>query len=206
MSAYRIHVLFEGYSTLQEHVQIANCTCTLITGQKNVIVDTMTPWDGARIFEALRVRSLKCEDIDYVVSTHGHADHVGNNNLFLNATHIVGTCIFKCDKFYNYDFDGGNPYPLDGGSVCVFATPGHTLDHVSVLVRTEDLGVVVVAGDLFEKEEDVFNPEIWKASGSADQCLQVQHRNKVLLESDYIIPGHGPMFKVTEGMRDTVKN
>uniref|UniRef100_A0A182PUD8 Uncharacterized protein n=1 Tax=Anopheles epiroticus TaxID=199890 RepID=A0A182PUD8_9DIPT len=52
----QIIVLSEGYSRYEEEkdpqpggvpAMLANCTCTLIKGPDcNVIVDTMTPWDG----------------------------------------------------------------------------------------------------------------------------------------------------------------
>ncbi|KAJ8883460.1 hypothetical protein PR048_015304 [Dryococelus australis] len=204
MTGYKVYVLFDGYSTIQGNIQTANCTCSLITGPKNVIVDTMTPWDGARLLEALDHHNLKCEDVNYVVSTHGHADHVGNNNLFLNGMHVMGHSIFKHNTFYDHNFEEKPHYYIDNDNVSVFASPGHTLDHVSVRVKSEDMGVVIIAGDLFEKEDDVFDAEIWKAAGSEAPSLQVLHRKKVLLEAAYIIPGHGPMFKVTDEMRQTV--
>ncbi len=44
---YEVCVLSEGYSYFDnDSVMTANCTCTLIKGPKNVIVDTMTPWDS----------------------------------------------------------------------------------------------------------------------------------------------------------------
>ena len=53
----------------------------------------------------------------------------------------------------------------------VIATPGHTLDSVSLVVATgtEEQGTVVVAGDNFEKEEDLGDPELWKSAGSEDE-------------------------------------
>ena len=50
----------------------------------------------------------------------------------------------------------------------VFATPGHTLDSVSVKVVTEE-GVCVVAGDTFEKEEDLEDESIWREAGSDNE-------------------------------------
>lgn len=41
-------------------------------------------------FSELKSHGVIPEDINYVVSTHGHSDHIGNNNLFLKAKHIVG--------------------------------------------------------------------------------------------------------------------
>lgn len=45
-----IIVLFDGYSHPDGENQRANCTCTLIKGvDKNIIIDTMTPWDKDKI-------------------------------------------------------------------------------------------------------------------------------------------------------------
>lgn len=59
-SGYEIHILADGYSMIDnEGYMKANCTCTLIKGTKNTIVDTMTPWDGPIIMEGLRNHGLK---------------------------------------------------------------------------------------------------------------------------------------------------
>lgn len=53
------------------------------------------------------------DQITYCVSTHGHPDHTGNNNLFLSATHhIVGFCIENKDQFYAHPFEHGNHFAL----------------------------------------------------------------------------------------------
>lgn len=55
----------------------------------------------------------------------------------------------------------------------------------------------IFSGDLFEKEEDLTNPSLWRdIAGSEDPVQQEANRNKVLAIADYIIPGHGYMFKV----------
>lgn len=47
---YEIIVLFEGYSTkVDSRTQDANCSCTLIKGPKNIIVDTLTAWDRDKL-------------------------------------------------------------------------------------------------------------------------------------------------------------
>lgn len=50
---YNIHVLYNGYSSVNENstVMKANCTCTLIKGPNNIIIDTMTAWDRDKILE-----------------------------------------------------------------------------------------------------------------------------------------------------------
>jgi len=60
---------------------------------------------------------------------------------------------------------------------------------------------------LFEKEEDILTPSIWKSLG-APKLLQTQSvmRSRIINLADFIIPGHGPMFRVTDAMRETVKS
>ena len=76
----------------------------------------------------------------------------------------------------------------------VFATPGHTLDSVSVKVVTKE-GICVVAGDTFEKEEDLEDESVWKEAGSESEELQKESRKNILSFADIIVPGHGPSFK-----------
>ena len=86
------------------------------------------------------------------------------------------------------------------GALRVIPTPGHTLDSVSLVVSTAGgQGVVVVAGDLFEREEDLLNQELWREAGSEDEEEQEKSRVMVLAMADWVVPGHGPMFWVGRG-------
>ncbi|EEC08954.1 hypothetical protein IscW_ISCW005784 [Ixodes scapularis] len=58
-------------------------------------------------------------------------------------------------------------------------------------------------GDLFEKAEDIDDPRIWReVAGSEDPKQQVKSRQMILHIADFVVPGHGPMFKVTDAMRE----
>lgn len=202
-SPYEVHVLFEGYSKILESGGMsANCSCTLITGgQHKIIVDTMTAWDGDRIVQALAKHNITCSDITYVVCTHGHSDHIGNNNLFKSAKHIISFSISERDFYHDPQFEEGEDYIIDD-FIKVMPTPGHTLTCVSVLVKTKDNRLVAVTGDLFERQEDLQDESLWlKLAGSEDEELQRSNRYKILGLADSIVPGHGPMFQVTESMK-----
>nr|XP_022904742.1 metallo-beta-lactamase domain-containing protein 1 [Onthophagus taurus] len=190
-------VLFEGYSRKFQDVLQANCTCTLIKAQVNIIVDTMTAWDGERIKMALKEHDLTCNDIKFVICTHGHSDHIGCNYLFPMAQHLVGYNISQRDSYKEFDFNSGSPYEICQG-IKVIGTPGHTMQDVSVIVSTVSRGIIAITGDLFENQRDIRNPQIWKDAGSDNEELQEKHRKEILRFADYIVPGHGPMFKVSE--------
>ncbi|KAG5314031.1 PREDICTED: metallo-beta-lactamase domain-containing protein 1 isoform X1 [Acromyrmex echinatior] len=201
-------VLFNGYSkNLGNGKMDANCTCTLIIGPKLIIVDTMTAWDREILIEALAQYNIEPKDIDYVVCTHSHSDHIGNNNLFTKAQHIVGLTV-QCHTIFYENLISDKGYKLCS-DVNVIATPGHTKEDVTVLVNTTMDGeakLIAITGDLFEKEEDILDPHIWKSLGTPE-LLKTQSvmRSHIIDLADFIIPGHGSMFCVTDTMRKAVK-
>jgi glyoxylase-like metal-dependent hydrolase (beta-lactamase superfamily II) len=192
---YSISVLMEGYSYEDKDGTFrANGTSTLLVGPKRIIVDTGSPHDKNRIMKCLQDHGLSPSDIDYVICTHGHIDHVGNLNLFTNAKFIVGYDIMDGDCYAEHDFKGGSIYKIDE-KIEVIPTPGHTHADVSVLVRdVTDYGTVVVCGDLFEKENDEND---WQ---SLSECVKLQEENrvKILQLADHVIPGHGAMFRTKQ--------
>ncbi|KAJ3658910.1 hypothetical protein Zmor_010624 [Zophobas morio] len=103
------------------------------------------------------------------------------------GTSMLANCICTLGK--------GKEYVIND-KVKVVPTPGHTLQDVSVIVETDD-GVVAITGDLFEKEEDLRDDSIWKSAGSDSQVICLKKNTKrILYIADYIVPRHGPMFKV----------
>ncbi|CAH0560149.1 unnamed protein product [Brassicogethes aeneus] len=186
-------VLFEGYSFDENDKYYARGSCTLIKGPQNVIIDTLNAWDGDELTEKLQRYQLQPSDINYVVCTHGHSDHMGCNYLFKHAIHIVGYDVSHTDEFYDHDFKGGEEYVING-DIKVIPTPGHTSQDVSVLVCTSQ-GLYAITGDLFECEGDAQDENLWQEN-SVNVDLQRANRQKILSIADYIIPGHGPMFKV----------
>lgn len=54
------------------------------------------------------LEELGVSRMDFVISSHGHTDHTGNNNLFLNAKHVVGYCMSYKDEFFLHPFEQGS--------------------------------------------------------------------------------------------------
>lgn len=166
----------------------------------------MTAWDGEILLHELKNHHITENDIDFLVCSHGHADHIGNLNLFLKAHHFVGSCLSHKNVYYPHDFEK-QAYVIDN-DIEVVSTPGHTKTCVSLIVRNSSLengSTVALAGDLFEKEEDIFNETLWIQAGTEDENLQRENRLRIAETVDYIIPGHGPLFKVTEEMRKKLR-
>jgi N-acyl homoserine lactone hydrolase len=132
-------------------------------------------------------------DIDYLVLSHYHWDHIGNAADFAGATWLV----YKGDRdrmfskearalpwFHQYSvlehskttLLSGDHDVFGDGTVVVIATPGHTEGHCSLLVRLKNTGPVVLSGDLYhyaEERDRKRMPAEEKTSGT------VQSRQKV---------------------------
>ncbi|XP_052105790.1 metallo-beta-lactamase domain-containing protein 1-like [Mytilus californianus] len=200
LKMYEVIVLKEGYSVSDgPGLMKAAGTITLLKGPQNIMVDTGNPWDKQLILDGLEKHGLKPEQISFVVCSHGHGDHVGNNNLFTNAVHIVCYDVCVGEQYMLHQFDKGIPYEIDD-YVEVVPTPGHTGKDVSVIVRETDKGIVAITGDLFECFEDLREPSLWQDNSERPED-QEANRIGMLQIADYIIPGHGPMFKVPESYK-----
>lgn len=225
-----ITVLFDGYAeVINQTTMLANCTCTLVRGKDTcIIVDTRTAWDGNEIVSGMHYQNefyfvfvilnfyfielfccfffstelkkynVNTDDITHVVCTHGHSDHIGCNYLFVNAKeHIVGRAISNKDEYRAIEDD--TKYIIDDG-IYVLATPGHTLDSVTLICENSNLSdkPVAICGDLFEKREDCDHELIWIGAGS--DSIETQRKNRLLIAemASIIIPGHGPKFDITD--------
>lgn len=185
-----INILIEGYFKNISRTRCrAGSTIVLIQDEdKNILVDTGNPQDKAKIINALKKRNLKPKDIDIVVTTHFHPDHMGCNYLFGKARFIVPGV-----SFWNDIFDRASENQRLTKNLKLIFTPGHTEDSATLLIKT-DRGIVACVGDLFwfegdEKvkllEEDCF-----------DKKLFYKNRRKIFKIADFIVPGHGKMFKI----------
>jgi glyoxylase-like metal-dependent hydrolase (beta-lactamase superfamily II) len=164
----------------------AKCTITLIRdGKKNILIDTGNVGEDEEVKKALESEGLASSDIDFVVITHYHPDHVGNNGLFKNAVFVDGVETYKGSEYTFFE----DEYQITE-NVKVIRTPGHySSDDCSVIVKSEK-GIIIITGDLFWSSQDDLPPFIH------DEKQLKKSRSKILKMADFIIPGHGNMFKV----------
>ncbi|MDP1709605.1 MAG: MBL fold metallo-hydrolase, partial [Candidatus Komeilibacteria bacterium] len=134
-------------------------------------------------------------DIDYIFLTHFHLDHILNIRLFPKAT------IFDVDTIYKKDKGVLYKKFVPGAEIKVVPTPGHAHEHGALVVGTEE-GRVAIAGDIFwwddgEKQKIDYKSLIYKKDPYTKNWKQlVASRKKLLKMSDWIIPGHGKVFKI----------
>ena len=191
-----IKILSEGYVKEENGSEFASSTVTLIQeNEVNIIVDP--GMDRKLLLEALKRENLSTLDINYVILTHYHLDHSLLAGIFENAKILDDGEIYSWDgKIESHDGK------IPGTDIKIIKTPGHDLFHCSVLVKTEKFGKVAIVGDVFwwsDKEEQKTDKEnLMKHEDpyAKNKEQLTDSRRKVLEIADYIVPGHGKMFKV----------
>jgi len=178
-----IKVLSTGY-LMHEAEGGIGCTITLINDDgKHIIVDPGTTKTENEIEKNLENNSLTLKDIDFVFLTHSHYDHFKNIGIFPNAKIIEYWGAWDGDKI------SSRKQKFFSDNIEIMKTPGHSIDSLSLIVKT-GLGKVAIVGDLWWQESF---PEFDKVAENND-VLAIE-RAKILELADYVIPGHGEMFK-----------
>ena len=193
-----VTVLKPGYARWEGYASQRACgTITLVKSQKHCIVDVGMPADKEIILRQLKVERLTPKDIDYVILTHSDVDHIGNLNLFPHAIFIGGNDVIQGDHFLEFFKE---KYTVDE-NITILHTPGHDNRSISVIVKTAK-GVVAITGDLFEYNNDWLAVDTSKAwePWSQDPEKQTASRKKIWALADFIVPGHGDMFKVDKAI------
>jgi len=193
-----IKILIKGYAKEENGEEFASSTTTLIRDNTlNIIVDP--GMNRGALLDGLTKEGLKAKDINFVIVTHTHLDHSLLAGIFENAKILDNSDVYSLDGKIG-EHEGRVP----NTEIEIIRTPGHDQFHCSVLVQIEDLGKVAIAGDVFwwkddEKQKidrqsllDHIDPYV------KDEGALKESREKILNIADYIIPGHGEMFKVNK--------
>lgn len=171
----------------------ASSTVTLVSDyEHNIIIDTGVPGEGENILKGLSEHRLSRNDIDIVINTHLHGDHMGNNALFEKAIFIAHANEFPA-RLTNVKIIKGD-YEITS-NIRIMETPGHTKGSISVVVNLPDTKkTFVIAGDALPIKDNYlkwvppginFNPKIALAS-----------MRKIVDLADFVIPGHDDIFPI----------
>lgn len=164
----------------------------LARGNEVAIVDTGTQGSSGQIEEALSALGANWNDVDHVILTHLHGDHVGGLGGVLDAApdaiayageaDVSGIASARGVTAVN---DGDEIFGLQ-----VIGTPGHTAGHISVLDPTAGF---LVAGDALNESNGMIvgpNPAFSSDIGEANRSVAK------LAASDFhtAVFGHGEPF------------
>jgi len=116
------------------------------------------------VAQQLREIGINPSDVDIVGISHMHSDHTGQAADYPNARLVIGKGDFegtkgKDDPFGPWRKDGANVTAATAdvdifgdGSVTALHLPGHTPDHLALLVKLAS-GPVLLSGDMYHSRE-----------------------------------------------------
>jgi glyoxylase-like metal-dependent hydrolase (beta-lactamase superfamily II) len=174
----------------------ASSTVTFIRDEENkIIVDTGLPGEGKKILSGLSQFQIEKEDIDIVINTHLHGDHIGNNALFLNANFIAHEKEFPA-KLKSVKIISGE-YKINK-NIKLIETPGHTPGSISIVVdNPSENKTYVISGDALPIKD---NYTQWVPPGiNYNPKIALASMKKIVDIADVIIPGHDDSFEPKEG-------
>ena len=181
----RVKVLIEGF--VKNDIHIVPTTTLIQDGNINIIVDPGMGKNKPQIVkEALGREGLSFNDISINFITHYHPDHTQFVGLFPRAKLIDYKYIYNGNKWTDHEGEGYKISP----NVSIMHTPGHSIEHASLAVKTSK-GLVVVAGDVWW----FFDMTPKKDEMAWSQEKLANSRKKVLRIAEWIIPGHGKIFR-----------
>ncbi len=178
----------------------------------------MTPDQAAPA--QLRKRGIEPSAVKVVVMTHLHSDHASAISEFPDSTFVVSSAEWAAassqGQFHGYvkrqfdhgfdyrllDFEGPNAQSFSGfarsfdlfgdGSVRTVYTPGHTLGHLSVVLRTTSGEVLVAADAIYLRRtlEDTHLPYRTEDEHLFRRSLREIRQYATETPEALIVPGH----------------
>jgi glyoxylase-like metal-dependent hydrolase (beta-lactamase superfamily II) len=176
----QLDVLTVGYAD----ERVASTVVLVRDGDAVIVVDPGMVAHRSAILDPLTAAGVDPCGVTDVVFSHHHPDHTLNAALFTEARFHDHWAIYRDDVWTERPADGFELSP----SVSLRATPGHTPEDITTLVRTED--GLVACTHLWWAED---GPEVDPLATDQRQ-LEESRAALLALGPVLIVPGHGPPF------------
>jgi glyoxylase-like metal-dependent hydrolase (beta-lactamase superfamily II) len=217
-----VQTLLEGYRIGTDQGSIAFCAVNLVEGPdehgvvKRIVVDTGHTGRRTHLDAALQQRGLNRSDIDIVVCTHAHWDHIENIDIFDQAEIVLHENErrylrqphrndFACPEWIDSvveRFDHRVREVQEGvqliPGVEIVDAPGHSAGTIAVTVADND-GIAVLTGDSIQNStvaRERRNALVFWNNEIATRTI-----DKLLTIGDVIYPGHDQPFRVDSNGR-----
>jgi len=191
-----------------------NCNTYLIDGSAKVLIDPGHAMFFDRVLDGLSGLGIEQTDIDLLIITHAHPDHIEAAQLFSGsqtqiAMHQMAWQLIEnfgrmIDPNMNVEafrpdvFLGEGEFTVGDTSLKVIHTPGHSPGSISLHWAEQN---ALFVGDLIFKD-GIGRTDI--PGGDGNQLKQ-SIRRAAQIEPDYLLPGHGDVIVGKEAIQDNFK-
>jgi glyoxylase-like metal-dependent hydrolase (beta-lactamase superfamily II) len=190
-----------------------NCNTYLIDGPTRVLIDPGHKSLFVHVEQGLKRLGLTVGDIDLVVCTHAHPDHIEAVQLFRDVPTLftlhkdewqwAATIGKQMSAAFGIDMDALQPdffltegnLSLDGLALDIIHTPGHSPGSATLYWPSQK---ALFTGDLIFKE-GVGRTDLPGGNGSV---LKESIKRLAQLDVEWVLPGHGDIISGTEAVRE----
>ncbi len=156
------------------------------TDERMIVVDTSTRSMLPAIKASFKQIGVFPKDVDTVVLTHSHFDHIENNDMFENARILIHP---------DEQSEVAGSKPIEAGAdlipgVSIVHTPGHTSGSISVFVKADKN--YAIAGDALPRYGNYV--KMAPPAFHTDKEAALESIKLIIRYADVIIPGHDPPF------------
>ncbi|MFB6069631.1 MAG: MBL fold metallo-hydrolase [Halanaeroarchaeum sp.] len=201
-----IDLLLEGVPGRTDQGYLGQSSVTLIDG--STVVDTGGLARRPMLRDALEATGTDPREIDDVLLSHVHFDHVQNVDLFENATvHVPADEIERVETgghdwatppFADRMLDALDVAQMTGGEVLpgveAVHSPGHVEHHYSFVLERDSL-TIGITGDAIKNVREFVTGDpftLW------DDAVAAETQRRLAERLDFVVPGHDAPFYVEE--------
>ena len=180
-----------------------NCNTFFIDGKNKILIDPGHEHLFSHVSEDLAMLSLSPEEIDIVIITHGHPDHMEGVKIFAGTSTMIAIHAAEMDFIRHMaphygevlgisDFEPDillkeGHLGIGDLSLEVIQTPGHSPGSICLYWHDKK---VLFSGDV------VFNQGIGRTDlpGGSGEELKESIKRISRLDAEYLFPGHGDII------------
>jgi hydroxyacylglutathione hydrolase len=194
----KMNVIDGLHAFIWRDVRANNCNTYLIDGPKRILIDPGHRRLLGNVRSGLVELGLSLDDIDVVLVTHGHPDHLEGVQAFNESTAVIA---MSEEEFYFIAKATGGylnvPEPdfflregdlhIEDNHFRILSTPGHSPGSISIYWSNHK---VLFTGDV------IFKQSIGRTDlpGGRGRTLKESIQRLASLDVDYLMPGHGEML------------